>query len=143
MARIYKRSDRVVVKIDEVTVKLAPLSLDQKTQIQHAMILGRGKGDIKEATRGIALAMKFSVKALEGVEDSDGNPYVLQFEADGGLTDECIDDLMNLELAKKLTMVSVAMVNGVPTKFTDADDKEIEGVHIVKASVKEPEVKNQ
>jgi hypothetical protein len=137
MARIYKRTDRISVKIDDIVVKLAPLTISQKTEIQQAMLEGSKKTDIREATRGIALAIQYSVKGIEGVQDSDGNPYALQFEG-GNLTEACVDDLMNLELTRKLTLVCVAMVKGVPSKFTDEQDKDLEGVELVNPSKGEP-----
>jgi hypothetical protein len=133
MARIYKRSDRVVVKIDDITVKLAPLSLHQKTEVQMALLQGQKNLDIREATRGMARAIQYSLKGIEGVEDADGNQYKLQFEDDDTLTDACVDDLMNLELTSKLSQVCLAMVNGVPKEFTDPNRQPLEGVEIVKA----------
>lgn len=137
MARIYKRTDRISVRIDDVVVKLAPLTLDQKTEIQQAMLQGRSKADIREATRGIALAIKYSLKGIEGVEDSDGNPYKLEFSGEE-LTSACVDNLMNMELTKKLAMVCAAMVNGIPSFFTDENQEPLEGVEIVKSEGVEP-----
>jgi hypothetical protein len=142
MARIYKRTDRIAVKIDSLTVKLAPLTLDQKTEIQQAMILGRTKADIKEASRGIALSLKYAVKGIEGLEDSDGNVYKLEFDKDLNLKDSCIDDLMNLELTPKLAMVCAAMVNGVPKSFSDNEGNALEGVEVVTSQPAETAEKN-
>lgn len=141
MARIYRRTDRIVVKIDDITVKLAPLTLHQKTEIQQTMIKSRTSMDIREATRGIALSIQCSLKGLEGVEDMDGNPYKLQFE-DDLLTEACVDDLMNLELTKKLTMVCASMVNGIPKEFADNNGVPIEGVEIVAVGVSDSEKKS-
>ncbi len=142
MARIYKRSDRVTVKIDDITVKLAPLSLHQKTEVQMAMIQGHKNLDIREATRGLAMAIQFTVKGIEGVEDSDGNPYKLQFENEDSLTQACVDDLMNLELTSKLSLVCAAMINGVPTQFTDQKREPLVGVELVKVDKADVEKKN-
>ncbi len=43
MARIYRLSDRITVKVDDLIFKLAPLSTHQKTEIQQAMLVGRSK----------------------------------------------------------------------------------------------------
>lgn len=134
MARIYRRTDRIAVKIDDVTVKLSPMSLHQKTEVQSAMLKGHKATDIREATRGIALAIQYSVKGIEGVEDSDGNPYKLQFNETGEeLTEACVDDLMNVELSRKLALVCASMVNGIPSEFTDQYNQALEGVQIVES----------
>jgi hypothetical protein len=142
MARIYKRSDRIAVKIDDIVVKLAPLTLEQKTDVQIAMLKGHKNTDIREASRGLALAIQYSLKGVEGLEDGDGNPYTLKFDANDVLTTECLDDLMNLELTSKLAMVCSEMIKGVPSKFTDPSGKELEGVELVKTP-KAVEGKNQ
>lgn len=135
MARIYKRSDRISVKIDDVTVKLAPLSLHQKTEVQAAMIEGHKNSDIRKATRGLALAMRYSVKSIDGVEDADGQPYKLQMDETDCLTDECVDDLMNLDITAKLALVCSGLVNGVPAEFTDQYRVPLVGVEVIKADV--------
>lgn len=130
MAKIYRRTDRVSVKIGDVTVKLAPLSSHEKAEIQQAMILGRAKGDIREATRGMVLSLKYAIKGIEGVIDSDGNPYTLKFENDQ-LTDSCVDDLLNMELTERLALICAALVKGIPDQFTDNNGVKLEGVEIV------------
>lgn len=135
MSRIYKRSDRIVVRIDGITVRLAPLSLMQKTEIQQAMINGSTRGDLQEATRGVVLALKYSIKGMEGVEDSDGAAYKLEMDEAGDLTDECISDLFNLEMKDKLAMVCGQMVNAIPAShFTNEKNEALEGVEIVRES---------
>lgn len=131
MSRIYKRTDRIAVKIDDVVVKLAPLTLDHKIQVQQAMLNGHQKSDLKEATRGISLAIKYSLKGIEGVEDSDGNPYKLEFDDESNLSDSCVDDLMNVEFMEKLALVCSSMAKGVPNNFD-----QLKGVELVK-TVKE------
>jgi hypothetical protein len=141
VAKIYKRSDRLTVKIDDVTLKLAPLSIHQKVEIQTAMFNGRTKADLSEATRGVVLSLKYSVKGVEGIEDADGNAYQLQFEGDA-LTDACADDLMNLEITQRLSMVCAGMLNGIPSEFTDQYGNKMDGVEVVKPAPKEQPAKN-
>jgi hypothetical protein len=140
MARIYKRTDRIAVRIDDIIVKLAPLTVDQKTEIQMLMSKGAINRDVKAMSDAIALAVQYGVKGVEGLQDSDGNEYKLEFDGDR-LKQSCVDDLLNLELKEKLTLVCSSMVNGVPTQFTDEEKKAIEGVEIVNPA-KDSAVKN-
>jgi hypothetical protein len=141
MARIYKRTDRITVRIDDITVKLAPLTVDQKTEIQTLMADGAKLRDLKKMTQAIALSIQYGMKGIEGVKDGDGNDYRLEFEGDS-LKASCVDDLMNLEVRDKLTLVCSAMVNGVPKTFTDEQQKAIDGVEIVDPAPKKEDVKN-
>jgi hypothetical protein len=140
MARIYKRTDRITVKIDDIIVKLGPLSLHQKTEVQVAMMKGAKNTDIREATRGLALAIQYSVKGIDGVVDGDG-PYQLKFDNEI-LTEACVDDLMNMELASKLSLVCAGMINGVPNEFTDSKQNPLAGVEIVNPEKTDPEKKS-
>ena len=119
MKKIYKRSDRIAVQIDDITVRLAPLTFDQKNEIQQSMLDGRSKNDLAALSKGITLAMKYSLRGIEGVQDSDGQPYKLALDEAGNLTDSCIDDLLNLESKEKLTLVCMSLLRGIPEQFTD------------------------
>lgn len=130
MARIYKRSDRIKVKIDEVTVTIAPLSLDQKTEAQSLMALGKINRDYNLITKGIISLIKSAVKSIDGLENADGSKYQLTFNGDL-LSDESIDDLFNIELHKKLVMVCSSLVVSIPTQFVDETGQPIEGVTLL------------
>lgn len=131
MAKIYRLTDRISVKVGDITIKLSPLTLHQKTEVQQAMMLGRLKGDVAEATRGLVLSLKYSVKDISGVTDSEDSPYQLQFDGEH-LSDSCVEDLLNLEITQKLTLICSSLVNGIPKEFTDAAGNKLEGVEIVK-----------
>jgi hypothetical protein len=132
MTKIYKRSDRIKLKIDDVVVTLAPLSFDQKTEAQDYMLRGRAKSDYKLMSKSIAYSIQQSVKDISGLENEDGTPYKLEFE-NGVLTDTCIDDLFNIELHKKLVMICTSLTQGIPQVFTDENGKPIEGVEFIRS----------
>ncbi len=136
MARIYRREDRIPVRIGDITVKLSPLSIQQKTEIMQSAINGRKNADYGEANKSVVLALKYAIKGIEGVEDSEGKPYVLQFEGES-LTDACVGDLLNLGMTGKLTQVCISLANGIKDEFTDERGEKLEGVDIVKASTPE------
>jgi hypothetical protein len=127
MARVYKLTDRITIKVDDITIKIAPLSLDQKNEIQNEFLLGRTKGSPKHLTNGTVLSLKYALKDIQGLEDADGKPYSLEFDSNA-LTDSCVQDLMNLDLAEKLAVICATMTKGVPQKF------DLEGVEIVKTA---------
>lgn len=134
MVRIYKKSDRIPVRIGNITVRLAPLSKDEKTEIQLCMIRGRGNNDYKELTNGLFLSLKYAVKGIDGITDGDGNKYELQFDDNKNLTDDCVSDLLNMEEKDKLTLVCISLINKIPDEFTDEKGKKLEGVEIIKAT---------
>lgn len=129
MARIYKTTDRIAIRIDDITVKISPLSLIQKNQIQQIMLEGQKTSDLAKLSEGLILALKFCLKAMDGVTDSDGNPYPLKFDGDM-LSDECVNDLMNMNQSAKLVQVCSAMASGVPTSF------KLEGVSFAEPDTK-------
>ncbi len=131
MAKIYRRSDRVKVKIDDVIVTIAPLSLEAKVEATEYLGRGKAAGNYPLIQKGLSVLLKNSIKNIDGVEGMDGKPYTLQFENDV-LTDDCLSDLYNLELHKKLVMVCSSLIKNIPSEFTDENGNLIEGVEIVK-----------
>ncbi len=138
MARIYRLTDRIKVKIDDITVTIRPLSKDEKAEIQQSVIKGRAKGDFVEATRGIVLALKYAVKGIDGLIDSDDKPYQLQFDEHKNLTDDCVSELLNMEVTGKLTMVCISLANKIPDEFVDENGIKLEGVDVIKAGTPGP-----
>lgn len=124
MARIYRTTDRVEVKLGEITVKIAPLSLEHKNHVQKLMLDGQKNQDLQKLNDALLLAVKHCLKDIKGVQDSDGNDYHLEFN-EGLLTDNCINDLLNMEESQNLLKVCSAFVSGIPKSFN------IEGVEIV------------
>lgn len=113
MAKILKLSDRIPVTIEDVTLKLAPLCYQHKMEIQQYMIEA-ATGNMQSAMKGAALAIKYSVKDITGVEDYSGNKFELSFEENGSLSEECVDNLLNLSLNNKMIAVCASLLNGLP-----------------------------
>lgn len=130
MPKIYKRTDKIKLKIDEVIVTISPLSLSQKSEVQVLMNAGVTNRDIKSMQEGVVLILKYGLKDIEGLTDSDGRPYKLEFENDI-LKDECIEDLFNIELHHKLVNVCSSLLKGISNKITDSLGNPIEGVEFV------------
>ena len=129
MARIYKTSDRLGVQIDDIKITLSPLSFEQKCEIQAQLLTGNAM----DMVRAARLAMKFSVKDIDGVEDSEGNPYKLSFD-NGELSDDSIDDILNLQQQEKINLVCVSLLHGIPKELIDPNTgKQMAGVKIDKA----------
>ena len=80
------------------------------------------------------MAVKYGVKSIEGIKDSEGNAYELEKD-EAGLSEESINDLFNLEQNEALSMVCLGLLRGVPDSFTNPFTGEpLEGVSIVKES---------
>ena len=123
---IYRLEDRIEVKVDELTFKLAPMLSHIKEEAKALLV---AKKDIE----GSKLCIKHSVKDIKGVELSDGSKYKLEFEGDA-LTDKCIEELFNIEIETrdKLRLACSLLVNGIPAEFINPSNKKpIKGVKIV------------
>lgn len=130
MAKVYRTTDKISVRIDDIVVKISPLSYDQKTDIQMLLVSGDPLSVVKAAKESI----KFAVKEISGVEDSDGNVYELEFE-DGALSNACLDDLLNIDPEDKLSLVCTSLLQGIPKGFNDPQTgKPIEGISIERPS---------
>jgi hypothetical protein len=134
MVKLYKTTDRVSVKIDELEFKISPLTFEQKANIQSELISGDPIGIVK----GARLAIKYSVKGVSGIVDANDQAYELAFE-NGELTDECVDDLLNVDQESKLSLVCTSLLNGIPKDIIDPQtNKKIKGVTIDPGKQKPP-----
>lgn len=128
MAKIYRTTDIIPINIDGLLVNISPLTFEQKMDIQAEIL----KGSPQSAMSAAALAVKSSVKSISGVENQDGSPYEVAL-VNNKMSDECWNDLQNIEQAQKLIMVCLNLINGIPKDFSDPNTgKPLQGVSIVK-----------
>lgn len=130
MTKIYKRTDRIKLQIDDLVVTISPLTLDQKIEAKTLISQGKIKGDYKQLTDGIIHIMKHSVRDIKGLYNLDGTEYKLEFENDA-LSQDTIENLFNIELHKKLTMVCSNLLSSIPNSIVDDSGKPIEGVSFI------------
>ena len=121
--KVYSLKDRITVDIDGVSFKLAPLSYKQKIEIQNMLTTG-------QESEGTIKAVQYSLKGVEGLTDSNDNEYELRFD-DNGLTEDCLDEILNIETSMKLVTTCVTFINGIPKQIITPDGKPLEGVKIV------------
>ena len=140
---IYRKEDKVSVKIDDIEIKISPLTHSQKSELQSHMMKAVN-GDMDEAMVSVQKSLKFAIKDIKGVfymDGSDKREYSLSFNDDGFLSDECIDELLNLPISNKISSVCSALLQGVPDKILDKDGKEIEGIKVLTSGGKKPKKK--
>lgn len=137
---IYRKSDRVSVEIEGIEFKLSPLTFQEKSELQQHMIKAV-RGDMDEAMISVRKSIKYCLKDMKGVfyidESGDKREYHLGFE-DNVLSDDCIDDLLNMPISAKLNSVCAAMLHGVPEEILGEDGKPVEGIKIKKQEEKKP-----
>lgn len=103
---IYRMSDRIPVKLGELTFWIAPLSVDAKGRL--LTFSKRVSGEERDvAMEGAAAALKLSVKGVDGLKLADGSPYECEFDEQGNLTDDCVSELMQLDCAAPLTRLCI------------------------------------
>jgi len=118
--KIFKTTDEIAIKIDDVTVIVSPLNYEQKVEIQEFMLLA-AKGDtegIKAGMTGARLAVKYAVKRVENVTNVDGTEYKVKLK-NGVLSDETVNELCNCEITDKLYIVSCQLLVSIPKQFID------------------------
>jgi len=128
MTKILRLKDRLKLKIDDVTFKLAPLSHLQKQELAGCTKMQNGE-EIFDLTRAQALYIKYSLKDIDGVEDYSGEKYELEFDGDV-LTDDCVSEVFNLEQREKLNIAAWQLVQGVQELKDPVTGKPLEGVDL-------------
>ena len=124
MARIYKITDKIPVKIHDIEISISPLSFENKSVCLDLITKG-------EHMKAAVYAMQCSVKSVNGIENADGSPYELVSE-NGKLSQECVDDLLNMSESPEMQFVAMTLLQGIPKEFVDpATGKPIKGVEFV------------
>lgn len=104
---IYRTSDRIPVKIGDVlTVWLSPLTVEQRARMFSTAVKMQAGAEQEDAIKAAAMSIKYSVKGIEGdLKNIDGSDYQLEFDPDGSLTDECAEELLQLDGSDKLVRI--------------------------------------
>lgn len=137
--RIYKTTDILEYKIKsedgELSVFISPLSLAQRSRLQSIMSKAVD-GDLQAATQATILAFKMGLKKVKGIvcSDEEGKdiPYVLEI-VDGELTDNCVDDLLNMPISNKMGAIIGSLITGV-NDLKGQDGKALEGISFLGVS---------
>ena len=118
-------SDRIPVKIHDMTVKISPLSYDVKSACQSLIM----NGNHMEAA---VYALKNSIKEIDGLENEDGSKYQLQF-SEGQISQDSIDEILNVPGSDEMQLVAISLLQGIPKEFVDpGTGKKLTGVEFLK-----------
>lgn len=120
---LYRNTDLLKFEIGEIVCYFSPLSLADKQQLlAKASKLSNSDNQAIEALEFSKEVVKKTLKKIEGVELTDGTPFVLQLE-NNQLTDNSLEDVMYLPVLNELLSVGANLMNSVP------NDEEVKDVH--------------
>lgn len=130
--KVYSLNARIPVKIGDVTFKLSPFSQSQKIEMAEFANFESGQY-LQNASRMTFRALKYSIKGVEGLEDAlTGEPYALEFDDSGCLTDAAVNDLLSIEIADKLMIACMAILKGIPKEIVNPQTgQKMEGVEVL------------
>jgi hypothetical protein len=110
--KIARLSDRFKIKMDGVTVIVAPLSGRQKLEMTSLIKQGNdGKLYIDKASQELYL-VKHSIKEIQGIKDHDGIDYNLEFDGDC-LSDTCGEEVLSFLVNTYFTVANTQIMNGI------------------------------
>ena len=136
--KIYRLSDRIPLLIDDITVTISPLSFQEKTEIQSLML--SATDDPMKTMVAARLAIKYAVKDIQGLSYADGTDFAIVSE-NGTMSDNSVDELLNIPLSHKLIAVCSQLIAGIPSGFSDpVTGKKLAGVSFKKETVKKKRV---
>lgn len=127
--KVYKTTDLLKYKFGEIEVEFSPLSHFQKNEINPLINRAIKVRNIKDASgresqvqeqdlqlmaEAMQLAIKYSVKSVKWLYDSEDNEYVLTFDSNNLLTDDCVSDLMNIQEQAQISYIAGSFLGGSP-----------------------------
>lgn len=109
--KVYRTTDRIPIRMEGLTFWISPLTYSQKAEIL-AQVSMKGGEECQDFGRMVFLSVKYAIKKVEGLEDSEGKPYEVGFEGDV-LSDDTVNDLLQLDCNQKLTQTCANLINGI------------------------------
>jgi hypothetical protein len=110
--KIARLTDRFKIKLEGVTVIVAPLSGRQKLEMTSMIKQGdNGKLYIDKIAQELYL-IKHSIKGIEGLNDLDDNEYKLDFEGET-LSDECAEEILGFLVNTYFTVANTQILSGI------------------------------
>jgi hypothetical protein len=137
---IRSKNDRVLVEIsgqnneEPVQFFFKPLTVAEKSEITGSLKNTSDMGDMLDFTRKV---ISKTLRDVKGLIRPDGSSYRLEFEGDT-IKEDCLDDLMNLEINEKFILVAGMFLRGVPAEGQLINPKTnlpVEGIVVKKNSV--------
>lgn len=92
--KIIRASDKVKIKIGDISVTVQPLSYAKRIEQGNFVKIEDGK-EKHDYTSQLIHVVKNSVKDIDGVQDASGEKIVLEFDGDS-LTDDCASDVIGI-----------------------------------------------
>jgi len=130
---IYSTDDTIKLKVDDIEISISPLTFQEKRELSSKLLLGTG-GNLDAALEASFLAIKYGVKEVFNLKNSEGKPYKLKFEENKRhLTDTCVEDLLNIKQNNKLVQICSQLLNGINSSLLidPVTGDNIEGVELL------------
>ena len=140
MAVVYRTTDRITIKIQDVEFKIAPLPYAEKIKIKSSLAR-HGGANIEDISKTSIDVIRYSVKEVKGLMYADGSELKLELDESGNLTDESVNELMNIEMSENLVGSVIQLMNKITNKIVDENGEEIKGIKIVLPKAKGLKVK--
>lgn len=136
MEEIHKRLVEladVPAPAKRVVFVLAPLTRLQKGEVLSCVNVKAGQ-IIEDSMAMSGKAIRFALKGVEGLLNADGTEYKLALDAGGVVTDEALDDLLNLDEASQVLITASLQLagTGISDKLKTRIGGSLEHVVVVK-----------
>ena len=131
--RVYKCTDKVEIKIDNISIFISPLTYLQKSNLQPLMV-SAATGNMDDAMKAVVQAMKYALKGIKGVttinDEGEEVPYKVELE-NGEATEDCVNDILNMPISQKVSTICTGLMSGLSSRICDPTGKPIEGIEVV------------
>lgn len=129
--KISRLTDRYVIKMGEISLKLAPLSGRQKVEMTSLYTQDPATGRFKvDKPAQEHYMVKQSIKEISGLKDDDGNDYKLEFDGDV-LTETCAEEVLGFLVNTYFTTANVQAIAGLYGEvISPLTNKPIKGVSV-------------
>ncbi|MFW7381475.1 MAG: hypothetical protein ACOH5I_21885 [Oligoflexus sp.] len=140
---IWPFNELIPLKIGDLTFKISQLSVEQKMLLsQFLSQIDKDNAEIGGLRAG-KRAVQLCLKEVSGLSNPDGSPYQLQKDPQGYLTDNCVEEILGLNVSGQLISICLGLFHGFTGECKDIQGNQIPGVSLIKSGEPKPGKKSK
>lgn len=128
---IYRHGDLIPVRVGPVTFWLTPMKWDHRRKMS-SMITMQGGKEQEDIIHKIFLSLKYSVRKIEGFKLADGSDYQVEMDENGDITDECVNEIFQMEGFPKLSGIAIRFITEIKDLSDDGVKVDLGSVQVAK-----------
>ena len=127
--KVLRLSDRIVVNFETFSIKIKPLSFEERSIIESFTKIVAGE-NVTDWNKTLFNTIKYCVASIDGLKDFNDRPIECEIK-DGYISDDMVNIIFNSSMRSDI-LRSIRLIEDNPEAFIKGDHKidSIKGVNL-------------